>query len=174
LSSLLRYILYECNAPAVSLCEEIKSLQDYIALEKMRFQGRLEVSLSFTGDIANRTIAPLLFLPFVENSIKHGICESLDKSWISLHLHVEGPTLSFKLINSRDPDTPAPGLDAPPPGRKSPANRHPSGLGLANVQRRLHLLYPGRHNLLLVPEDDTFMVSLTLTSPKYEPEMSLG
>ena len=184
LSSLLRYILYECNAPAVSLCEEIKSLQDYIALEKMRFGGRLDVSLSFTGDIANRTIAPLLFLPFVENSIKHGISESLYKSWISLHLHAEGPTLSFKLINSRDPDTPPSlnGHTASPPGpvagvrHTAPSDLRPAsaGLGLLNVKRRLDLLYPGRHTLLLVPEDDTFMVSLTLTSPEYEPEMSLG
>lgn len=178
LSSLLRYILYDCNAPVVPLCQEIKSLQDYIALEKMRFGGQLEVSLSFTGDIANRTIAPLLFLPFVENSIKHGISESLDKSWVSLHLHVEGPALFFKLINSHDPDdTGTPGLDdhiAPPAGRRSRVNQHPSGLGLVNVQRRLDLLYPGRHTLLLVPEDDTFMVSLTLTSPTYEPEMSPG
>jgi sensor histidine kinase YesM len=161
LSSLLRYILYDCNAPAVPLSDEIKSLQDYIALEKRRFGDRLDISLTFTGDIAHRTIAPLLFLPFVENSIKHGIGESLDKSWISLHLHVTPQTLSFKLINSRDPDEPA--------GR-SPA----SGLGLRNVQRRLDLLYPGRHTLTLAPEDDTFLVALTLTSPKYEPEMSLG
>ncbi len=183
LSSLLRYILYECNDPLVPLCQEIKSLQDYIALEKMRFGDRLDVSLSFSGDIDNRTIAPLLFLPFVENSIKHGISEALDKSWISLQLHVEGPTLSFKLINSRDPGDAAPGQAAPRrervrvPGTTRTAmagtrgHRAP-GLGLLNVQRRLDLLYPDRHTLLLVPEEDTFMVALTLTSRKYETEMS--
>ena len=170
LSSLLRYILYECNDPLVPLCQEIKSLQDYIALEKMRFGDRLEVSLSFTGDLRDRTIAPLLFLPFVENSIKHGISESPGTNWISLHLHVEGPTLSFKLINSRHPETPAP----PPNGRAGSNGPAVSGLGLQNVRRRLDLLYPNRHNLLLVPEEDTFLVALTLTARKYETEMLIG
>lgn len=159
LSSLLRYILYECNGPVAPLAREIKSLQDYIALEKMRFGDRLDVSLTFSGDWKNHTIAPLLFLPFVENSIKHGIGESPGKNWISLHLHVEGPTLSFKLINSRE---------------ATPTNSNQPGLGLQNVQRRLHLLYPDRHKLLLVPEEDTFLVALTLTSRQYETEMLIG
>jgi LytS/YehU family sensor histidine kinase len=139
----------------------------------MRFGDRLDVSLSFTGDVDNRTIAPLLFLPFVENSIKHGIGESPDKSWISLHLHVEGPTLSFKLINSRYPD--APPATAAGTARSTIATlrgQRTAGLGLQNVRRRLGLLYPDRHTLRLVPEEDTYMVALTLTSRKYEAEMS--
>ena len=163
LSSLLRYILYECNDPMVPLSQEIKSLQDYIALEKMRFGDRLDVSLSFTGDIGNRTIAPLLFLPFVENSIKHGISESTGKSWISLQLLVDGPTLSFKLINSLDPDRPP-----------SAHMGHAGGLGLQNVRRRLDLLYPDRHKLVLLPEEDTFLVALTINSRNYETKMLIG
>jgi len=170
LSSLLRYILYECNDPVIPLCQEIKCLQDYIALEKMRFGDRLDVSLSFTGDLRDRTIAPLLFLPFVENSIKHGIGESPGTNWISLHLHVEGPTLSFKLINSRHPETPALSANGCAGSYGSAA----SGLGLTNVRRRLDLLYPDRHNLLLIPEEDTFLVSLTLTARKYAAEMLIG
>lgn len=175
LSSLLRYILYECNDPLVPLCQEIKSLQDYIALEKMRFGERLEVSLSFTGDLRDRRIAPLLFLPFVENSIKHGISESPGIHWISLHLHVEGPSLSFKLINSRHPGTPGP-VDRTlwPHGRSGSNAPSLPGLGLQNVRRRLDLLYPNRHQLLLVPEEDTFLVALTLTARKYETEMLIG
>lgn len=161
LAALLRYILYECNAPLVPLDREIDSLRNYIQLEKMRFGDRLDISLSFTGDITGKNIAPLLFLPFVENSIKHGISEALENSWISLQLHVDGHSLFFKLINSRDPDA-----SRPP--------RQPSGLGIANVRRRLALLYPGRHHLLLRPEEDTYIVSLTLTSRNYEPEMSVG
>lgn len=176
LSSLLRYILYECNAPLVSLHQEIDSLKHYIELEKMRFGDRLEISLSFTGDLANRSIAPLLFLPFVENTIKHGISEQLDKSWVSLHLHVEGQTLTFKLINSRTPQT-GPGSATRPAAPRS------SGLGLLNVQRRLALLYPDRHMLKLTPDEDTYMVTLTIhfdspqiiqTPHHYETQMSVG
>lgn len=149
LSSLLRYILYECNEPYILLSKEIENIQNYVGLEQSRFRERLDISLSFTGDITNKTIAPLLLLPFVENSIKHGISEQLDKSWINLHLHVEGDKLNFKLINSRDQQQ-----QTDPPAH---------GLGLQNVQRRLNLLYPGQqHSLRLTPEEDTYMVSLTI------------
>ena len=148
LSSLLRYILYECNEPYILLSKEIENIRNYIGLEQSRFRERLDISLSFTGDITNKTIAPLLLLPFVENSIKHGISEQLDKSWINLHLHVEEDKLNFKLINSRDQQQTGPQVH---------------GLGLQNVQRRLNLLYPGlQHSLRLTSEEDTYMVSLTL------------
>src|ERR1700754_2929686 len=149
LSSLLRYILYECNEPYVLLSKEIENIRNYIGLEQSRFRERLDISLSFTGDIANKTIAPLLLLPFVENSIKHGISEQLDKSWINLHLHVEEDKLRFKLINSRD--------------QQHQPDPQAHGLGLQNVQRRLNLLYPGQqHSLKLTLEEDTYMVSLII------------
>lgn len=154
LSALLRYILYECNVPLVPLTKEIESITNYIELEKTRFAQRLDLSLSFTGDIHNKQIAPLLLLPFVENSIKHGISEQLDKSWIHLQLHVEGDTLTFRLINSRD--------DAPSPDRHTGIPPQTHGLGLQNVQRRLNLLYPGQHTLKLTSEEDTYQVTLTL------------
>ena len=149
LSSLLRYILYECNEPVVELSKEIEVLKNYIELEQSRFRERLEISMSFTGDAQDKVIAPLLLLPFVENSIKHGITEQIDKSWISLYLHVEEDILTFKLLNSREERTPD---GAGPDG----------GLGLQNVQKRLNLLYPGRHMLKITPEGDTFMVSLEI------------
>lgn len=148
LSSLLRYILYECNEPYTLLSKEIENIRNYIELEQGRFRERLDISLSFTGDIANKTIAPLLLLPFVENSIKHGISEQLDRSWVNLHLHVEADTLAFKLINSRD--------------EHARVDPRAHGLGLQNVQRRLDLIYPGQYTLSLTPEEDTYMVALTL------------
>ncbi len=146
LSALLRYMLYECNQPLADLGKEIEVLQTYIALEKFRFRERLEISASFTGDIENRPIAPLLLLPFVENAIKHGTGEQLDKCWMSLHLHVTKDILTFKLINS---------------ARLTREPAHSGGLGLQNVRRRLNLLYPD-HQLKIISDEDTFMVSLTL------------
>ncbi|GGA93852.1 sensor histidine kinase [Puia dinghuensis] len=150
LSALLRYILYECNPPLIPLTTEIDIIKNYLALESMRFGDRLDCSLQFTGDIAGKTIAPLLMLPFVENSIKHGISKQLDKSWISLHLHVEANTLTFQLINSRDE------------AGQRPADRHPGGLGLHNVQKRLELLYPGTHTLKCLADEDTWQVTLVI------------
>ena len=145
LSALLRYMLYECNKPMADLGKEIEVLQTYIALEKFRFRERLEISASFTGDIDSQPIAPLLLLPFVENAVKHGTSEQLDKCWMSLHLHVAKDILTFKLINST---------------RITEAART-GGLGLPNVRRRLSLLYPD-HQLKIISDEDTFMVSLTL------------
>jgi len=149
LAGLLRYILYECNEPYTPLDKEIENIRNYIELEQSRFRERLDISLSFTGDFAGRTIAPLLLLPFIENSIKHGVSKQLDTSWISLHLHVENDVLTFQLINSRD---------------EQPQS-DPQGLGLRNVQRRLLLLYPGLHTLKLTPEEDNYMVYLTIRLP---------
>ena len=147
LSALLRYMLYECNEPVAELKKEIEMLETYIALERSRFRERLDISVSFTGDIDKKRIAPLLLLPFVENSIKHGTGEHLDKSWISLHLHVEGDVLTFKMINSME--------------ERGMVLAGGSGLGLQNVRRRLSLLYPD-HQLKITAEEDTFLVSLSL------------
>ena len=147
LSALLRYILYECNAPVIPLTTEIDIIRNYLQLEGMRFGDRLETSLQFSGDWKDKTIAPLLLFPFVENSIKHGISKQTDKSWISLDLHVAENVLRLKLINSRDP------LET--------AAANTGGLGLSNVRKRLELLYPGSHTLKCTADDDTWQVDLT-------------
>ena len=170
LSSLLRYMLYECNEPFTALMKEIGMLRIYLALEKSRFRGRLDISASFTGDLAEQLIAPLLLFPFVENAVKHGTREQMDKCWISLLLHVEQDLLTFKLTNSSAASPPAEG----------------SGLGLQNVRRRLQVLYPD-HQLKIIPGEDCFTASLilpltsanrqpihSLNTPFYETEMLVG
>jgi LytS/YehU family sensor histidine kinase len=148
LSSLLRYILYECNAPLIPLSTEIDIIRSYLHLESMRFGGRLDCSLQFTGDLDNKLIAPLILLPFVENSIKHGTSQRLETSWLSLHLHGGANMLSFNLINSRDDQQPTTG--------------NAGGLGLGNVKKRLELLYPGAHTLKCTADEDVWQVSLSI------------
>ncbi|MBC7891085.1 MAG: histidine kinase [Sphingobacteriaceae bacterium] len=152
LSNLLRYVLYECNAPEVPLNQEIQFLKNYVALEQLRYGERLEVSLNFTGNIHAQRIAPLLLIPFLENAFKHGTSEQLDQAWVSLNLAVEGHTLTFQLLNSRDPEA----TEALLAG----------GIGLQNVRRRLELLYPDRYDLQVLPEEDTFLVNLRLILPE--------
>lgn len=148
LSNLLSYVLYECNAPEVPLNQEIQFLKNYVALEQLRYGDRLDVSLNFTGDIHGRKIAPLLLIPFLENAFKHGTSEQLDQAWISLNLAVDGPALTFQLLNSRDPD--------------GDETHLLGGIGLQNVRKRLDLLYPDRHDLRVQAEADTFMVTMRL------------
>jgi len=148
LSSLLRYILYDCNAPQIPLATEIEIIRSYLHLEKMRFGERLDCSLQFTGETKDIAIAPLLLLPFVENAIKHGTSQRPENSWLSLNLHVSRETLRFQLINSRDTHAALPKIHG--------------GLGLDNVKKRLELIYPNAHTLKCVADEDTWQVILDI------------
>ncbi|MEJ8800457.1 sensor histidine kinase [Pontibacter sp. H249] len=152
LSGLLRFMLYECNVPLVSLEKEIRFIKNYIELEKLRYGDRLDLSFSITGNPDGKLIAPLLLIPFLENSFKHGASEKLDQAWISIELHVLENKLRFKVLNA------VPEAQAPAPGKH--------GIGLKNVQKRLQLLYPGQHKLKLLHEHEIFMVSLSLNLEK--------
>lgn len=147
LSDLMRYVLTESTQQSIELKKEIEILQHYIELEKSRFDHRLDMTMNINGSINGQLIAPLLLLPFVENSFKHGANEMIDQAWISLDLHVEHDMLRFKLINGRS-DT-----------GDNPNSAH---VGLQNVKRRLNLLYPNAHELRIMEDADTFIVSLTL------------
>lgn len=148
LSELLSYMLYDCNASEVLLRKEIEFMQNYIGLEQLRYGDRLDMSVTISGDYEQKLIAPLLLVPFLENAFKHGTSEQLEQAWMHVDLSVQDTTLKFKVINSREASPP----DVPDVG----------GIGLQNVKKRLQLLYANRHELRLVAEDETFMVTLTL------------
>lgn len=147
LSKLMRYILTDCTKVTVDLNKEAEVLLHYIELEKSRFAERLDISVNIKGDLEKYTIAPLLLLPFLENSFKHGANEMIEQAWISLDLQVNGSTLKFKLINGRAID------------HNNPNSIH---MGLQNVKKRLQLLYPNAHELRITEDADTFVVSLLI------------
>jgi sensor histidine kinase YesM len=149
LSNLLRFMIYESRDEHIALRKEVSVLKAYIELEQLRYGDRLDVSFSCRGNIDNKQIAPLLLLPFLENAFKHGTSKQIDQCWISVDLNVEGAVLQFKLVNSIDKVV----------EKKATAD---SGLGLQNVQRRLNLLYPGKHQLDIQPAEEVFIVSLLL------------
>lgn len=146
LSQLMRYILTECNELTVALQREVQILNDYIDLEKNRFGRRLDMAVNIRGDLENKRIAPLLLLPFVENSFKYGANEMLEQAWMSLDLNVQGNALNFKLINGKTTE--------------SDLFKNSSRIGLQNVKKRLELLYPDAHALRITEDADTFVVSL--------------
>ncbi|WP_207493149.1 sensor histidine kinase [Aridibaculum aurantiacum] len=152
LSDMLRYMLYEGNKPLVLLANEIKMLEDYIMVEKIRYGNKLEVNFQIDDNIDHLAIAPLILLPFVENSFKHGASQMLDQPWVSLSLHLEGENMHFKLINGKAPNYQAP--------------KTSSGIGIQNVQRRLELLYPDNHLLKIQDEEEVFIVDLKLRLTK--------
>lgn len=148
LSDLLRHILYNCDAPLVQLSQEFKILEDYIALEKARYPATLDLSFSRPENSERFYIAPLLLLPIVENCFKHGASKTLEQPWISIHAEMKENTLLMKLINGIPPVTDGEAFSF--------------GLGLNNVKKRLELLYPGKHELNIMAEEDVFIVNLKM------------
>ncbi|MEM6378699.1 MAG: histidine kinase, partial [Bacteroidota bacterium] len=131
LSNIMRFILYECAVPRISLSKEITIIEDYIALERLRYDERLEVNFTYQTDLQEQLIAPLLLLPFVENAFKHGASESRTKTAIDIKLACSGDQLWFTVFNTKHhyPEQPD------------------SGIGLNNVRRQLELTYPKVHQL---------------------------
>ncbi len=147
LSSLLEYSLYSGKENEVELREEMTQIRGYIDLEKLRFGDRLKISVEMNENMDGLTIAPVLLLPFVENSFKHGAGSDLGAPFIHIRINVEGNMLKFRIINSYLTET-------------GKFEKYRERIGLKNVRRRLELLYPGRHQLDISQTEDTFEVNL--------------
>jgi len=148
LSDLLSYMLYECNAPRVSLEKELSLLQDYMALEKIRYRNELKVDFDVQGRVNGKMIAPLLLIPFVENGFKHGLSKQIKNPWINISVDVEDYLLNFKVENNK------------PENDSSDETGYTEGIGLKNVRRRLDLIYGDQYELTVKNEKVVFGVEL--------------
>ena len=148
LSDLLRYVLYEASQSEVPLQKELRMLKDYIDLERVRYDDRLDLDIQISEEIGDYKIAPLLLLPLVENCFKHGTSQMIDQPWISLHLDMKGNRFYMRLLNGKQ--------------RKLASMDDPRGIGIMNVRKRLELVYPGRHELAIKNEEDVFIVNLSI------------
>jgi len=148
LTDMLRYILNECNQSVVPIEKEIKMIEDYMALEKIRYGDRLKMGLEIKGDYKNKMISPLLLIPLVENSFKHGASKMLQHPWVDLNIAVEGQYLFFVLSNSRPEETSLP--------------QNNGRIGLNNVKKRLQLLYPDAHELSIVNGSGSYEVFMKI------------
>ena len=150
LAGLMKYMIHECHAHTVPLVKEIEFLNNYIELEKLRYGRRLAVSVGITGEMGTTRITPLLLIPFVENAFKHGSSQQIGQARIRLSLSITGRELVLRIENSRDERS------------GSNTGQNTASIGLANVQKRLTLLYPNAHKLLIRPEMERFIVELTI------------
>ena len=148
LSDILRYLINECNQPLVPLAKELKMIEDYMALEKIRYGEHLKMELEIKGDHSYKMIPPLLLIPLVENSFKHGTSKVLTHPWVNLNISVEGQYLFLVLSNSRPNELTLPQLN----GR----------IGLANVKKRLQLLYPQAYELNIAEVKHSFEVFMKI------------
>lgn len=154
LSEMMRYMLYECNERQVPLMKEINYLKNYLELEKIRQGGNFEINFEVKGDVSDQRIAPLIFIPFVENSFKHGINQQIESGFVKIKMEVKEHEIQMDIENSKAPLLTK--VAKVKPSKKS------GGIGLVNIQRRLKLLYPEKHLLNIQESNDIFSINLQL------------
>ncbi len=147
LSEILDYILYRCNEEFVSLNKEIELIENYLSLEKIRYEDRVKIAFSknVTG---HEKIAPLLLLTFVENAFKHGVANEMNQANINIQITKKGAQLLFVVENSKPTTT----------VRKE---KKPS-IGLTNIKQQLELLYPKAYDLIIENNANSFSANLKL------------
>ena len=150
LSDLLDYILYQTRRPLVQLKDEVNHIKNYINLEKKRFQDALIIEFDCVEIPSNIQIAPMLLLPFIENSFKHGK-NSSGKLKISITLNLNNEFMEFEVINSKDSEV---------------ISSEYKGIGLENIQRRLDILYGSSSELTIQNKKNSFEVFLKLDTAK--------
>ena len=146
LSSMMRYVLLDTGREKVPLDQELNYLTDYIQLQQTRFEGSSHIHFSVEGAPIGHTIVPLLLIPFIENSFKHGINPE-EPSDIYINIKIHDDQLSLQTTNKK--------LSL------SPQIPH-SGLGIQNTRQRLQHLYPGKFTLHIEDGPKDFAVFLTL------------
>lgn len=149
ISDLLRTVLYECNDAEIDLKKEIQLIQNYIDLEKLRYDQRLSINLEVLGEIENHKIAPMLFFTFVENCFKHGSRTDPDKPFIFIKITVSKHEIQFFAENSK-------------PQKKKEKQDDRVGIGLNNVKKRLELIYEENYKLKIEENEKTFHVKLVI------------
>lgn len=148
LSGIMRYVLYNTQQDKVLLEKEVNFIKSYIHLENVRHDNPDAIEFLIQGDISNVEIEPLLFLPLIENSFKHSLQKNLTDKWVKLALAVDEEELIFQTAN--------------PVAEGDNTIEQEGGIGLKNVRKRLELLYPNRHQLIVHEANNVFTVTLTL------------
>jgi sensor histidine kinase YesM len=149
LSGLMQYMLYETDEEKVLLKAEAEYLQSYVELQQQRFGPKVKVNLLISPLNEWDEIEPMLLIPFIENAFKHGVGLIKDPVIDILLRSDEQNGLFFKVVNSYNPDA-------------SGIKDKTSGIGLANVTKRLNILYGSRHKLSIKKENGLFEVVLTI------------
>lgn len=148
LSDILRYMLYDSNEEKVPLAREVVYLKNYLSLAELKDSRGMDLRFHIEGETSELMVAPLLFIPFVENAFKHSQIEDLKKGYIHISLKTQEKQLIFIVENSRP--------------KHVYKKDQVGGIGLQNIQQRLILLYPEKHQLKIEEQEDTFKVHLTL------------
>lgn len=150
LAEILKYTLYETEQPRVHLEKEMEMLKDYVEIHRHRIDPvHAEIKLDMEGDPGGCKIAPMLLIPFIENSFKHGLQGTAHGAYVHIRMQVESCQFLFHIENNLGK-------------ADSVRNEKNNGIGIENTRQRLDLLYPGRHSLFIGKKDKSFVVTLEL------------
>ena len=153
LSEMLDYILYQCNDRLVPLVNEVKLIQNYIALERLRYGDQISIQTNFELENSDSKIAPLLLLSIVENAFKHGVSASLHKAEIQIELRQNEEEIQFEVKNTYSPHKPEDNTG------------YSKGIGVKNLRLQLDLLYP-EYSYETTQKDEWFCVALRINTSK--------
>ena len=145
LSQFLHYVLYDSQAEQVPLAADLATLRHYLTLAEARLGEQVAIAFHVLGPVANQLVAPLLWLPLLENAFQHGLVAA-GPAWLNVQLTVTAQQLKLSVSNSAHEAVAA----------------GPAGEGLRALRRQLAARYPGRHTLRLAPEPGLFVAVLTL------------
>jgi two-component system, LytTR family, sensor kinase len=147
-SEMLRYQLYDCNSNTINIEKEMKYIKNYVVLQKERRDDTLVINLFIDENIKGFTIAPLLFIAFIENSFKYVGTSADTENCIDISVQKENDVLDFRCYNTKE--------------KQFKNNIEHKGIGINNAKRRLQLLYPGKNKLEITDEENFYEVNLKL------------
>lgn len=148
LSDFLRYVLYDTSSETIPLEKEVEIIQTYVGLQKERVNPEItQVFLTTEGDFSGINIAPLLLLPLAENCFKHG--KGKDPGTIRIFIGFDGRQLNFRTENNIA-------------RREKTDAEENGGIGIKNVEKRLHLIYPERHTLEYHEKEGVFRLEMKI------------
>jgi sensor histidine kinase YesM len=149
LSDILRYVIYDSNKDFVNLTDEIKLIQNYLGIQKYRIDKESKIDFNVDVKDDDLKIAPMLFLPLVENSFKHGIKGDIIKTYVEIELTADRHEIHFEIKNNK-------GLS------EDLITDKQGGVGLSNIRNRLNLIYPENHIFDITENDNFFQVKLII------------
>lgn len=149
LADILRYVIYQSKHDSVAVKDEVKLISDYIELQKLRIDSSSTITFVHKLHNEHAELAPLLLLPLVENSFKHGVSGDLSGTFVNIDLFTTDTEVVFEICNSK----------ARPDHQTQNDN---NGFGNENIRQRLNLLYPGKHSFVVKETEDSYRVKLIL------------
>jgi hypothetical protein len=146
LSEMLRYVFYDCNKDRVPISAELKYIENFTAFQQMKSDFEQNIALKMEINGSNIEIAPMLFIPLIENAFKYSRIEESKEAYIAIEMKHVDSHLHFSINNSVPKNKPSPG----------------SGMGIKNVKHRLDIIYPGKYELGIDEQKESYSVNLKL------------